>query len=111
MPSCRRQLSRPPTKHLANKPLRDPSDSRRVRGGAGGPWGQEGLSEPQLRSSLMRILDFSFDGGTENVTKWYSNWSPGLILGEFCTIFRAGPVWRGLGAKFGRKTAENRPKL
>ncbi len=59
----------------------------------------------------MRILDFSFDGGTENDTKLHDNSSPGLIIGAVCTIFRAGHVWRGLRAKFGRKTAENLPKL
>ncbi len=42
----------------------------------------------------MRILDFSFDGGTETVTKWYSNWFPGLILGSFCTIFVGNLVQR-----------------
>jgi hypothetical protein len=42
-----------------------------------------------LSSGHMRILDFSFDGGTENVTKWHYNSSPGLIIGAFCTIFRA----------------------
>ena len=31
----------------------------------------------------------------------------GLILGAFCTIFPAGPVPRGLGAKFGREMAKN----
>ena len=46
----------------------------------------------------------------EMVTKLPWNWSPGLILGAFCTIFRARPVGTGLGAKFGRKTAQNRPK-
>ncbi len=50
------------------------------------------ISNNLLSISLMRILDFSFDGGTENVTKWHYTWSPGLILGVFCTIFRAGPV-------------------
>ncbi len=60
-----------------------------------------------LSSSLMRILNFSFDGGTANVTKWHSSWSPGLILGAFWTIFRAGPVWSGPGAKFGRKPAKH----
>ncbi len=34
-----------------------------------------------------------------------------MILGAFCTIFRAGRVWKGLGAQFGRKTTENQPKL
>ncbi len=62
-----------------------------------------------LSSGHMRISDFSFDGGTESVTKWQYNPFPGLIIGAFCTIFRAWPVYRGLGAKFGRKTAENRP--
>jgi hypothetical protein len=41
------------------------------------------------------------------VTKRPLNWSPGLILGAFCTIFRARPVGTGLGAKFGRKPAKN----
>ena len=49
----------------------------------------------------MRILYFSFVGGTESVTKSHYNSSPGLIIGAFCTIFRAWPVERGLGAKFG----------
>ncbi len=61
-----------------------------------------------LSISHMRISDFSFDGGTEHVTKCNSTCSSALILGALCTIFRAGPVWKGLGAKFGRKTAENR---
>jgi hypothetical protein len=64
-----------------------------------------------LSSSHIRILDFSFDGGKEIVTKWRSNWSPGVTLSAFCTIFRAGPVWKGLGTQLGRKTVENRPKL
>ncbi len=42
-----------------------------------------------LSSGHMRILDFSFDGGIEKVTQWHSNSSPGLIIGAFCTIFRA----------------------
>ncbi len=42
------------------------------------------------------------------VTKRPSNWSPGLILGAFCTIYRARPVGRGLGAEFGRKPAKNK---
>ncbi len=29
------------------------------------------LQVTRLSSGLMRILDFSFDGGTENVTKWH----------------------------------------
>jgi hypothetical protein len=40
----------------------------------------------------------------EKVTKSNYNWLPGLILGRH---YRAGPVWRGLGAKFDRK----RPKI
>ncbi len=36
---------------------------------------------------------------------------PVLILGAFCTNFRAGPVWKGLGAKLGPKTTEKRQKL
>jgi hypothetical protein len=45
------------------------------------------------------------------VTKRPYNWSPGLILGAFCTIFRARPVATGLGAKFGRKPAKNQIKI
>ncbi len=67
--------------------------------------------ETVLSSGHTRIFDFSFGGGTENVTKWHSIWFRGLFLGAFCTNFRAGPVWKGLGAQFGRKAAENRPKL
>ncbi len=33
------------------------------------------------------------------------------MFGAFCTIFRAGPVWKGSGAQFGRKTAHHQPKL
>ncbi len=64
-----------------------------------------------LSSSHIRILDFSFDGGTANVTKWHYNLLPGLMLGAFCTVLRAGPGRRGLGAQCGWKTAENLPKL
>ncbi len=69
------------------------------------------IKQPKLSSSHIRMSDFSFDGGTEHVTEWHSNWSPGPILGACCTIFRAGPVWEGLGAQFGGKTTPNRPKL
>ncbi len=72
--------------------------------GEGGPEEVRGAPDSILSSSHIRILDFSFDGGTENVTKWHYDWS-------LCTIFRAGPDGRGPGAKFGRKTAENRPTL
>jgi hypothetical protein len=34
------------------------------------------------------------------VTKRPYNWSPGLILGACCPIFRSRPVGTGLGAKF-----------
>ena len=40
-------------------------------------------------------------------TKEPYNWSPGLILGDFCTIFRARPVGTGPGAKLGRKPSKN----
>ncbi len=46
----------------------------------------------------------------EIATKWPYNWSPGLISGAFCIIFRAWPVGVGPGAKFGRKVTE-KPKL
>ncbi len=41
------------------------------------------------------------------VTKQPYKGSPGLILGALCIIFRARPVGTGLGAKFGRKPAQN----
>jgi hypothetical protein len=44
------------------------------------------------------------------VTKRPYSWSLGLILGAFCTIFRARSVGTGLGAKFGRKLAKSRNK-
>ncbi len=40
---------------------------------------------------------------TENVTNLHYDYLPGLILGAFCTMFRAGPVWNGLGTQFGPK--------
>ncbi len=45
------------------------------------------------------------------VMKRYQNWSPGLILGAFCTIFQARPVGTVLGAKFGRKPPRNQIKI
>jgi hypothetical protein len=36
---------------------------------------------------------------------------PGLILVAFCTIFRAGPVWRGPETKFGLKIASTSTKI
>jgi hypothetical protein len=39
-------------------------------------------------------------------TKWPYHWSPGLILGAFCSVFRGWPVGAGLGAKFGRQMTE-----
>ena len=55
---------------------------------------------------------FIFVGADQNmVTKRPQNWSPGLILGAFCTIFRARPVGTGLGAKFGRKPAKNQIQI
>ena len=41
------------------------------------------------------------------VTKLPWNWSPGLIVDAFCTIFQARPVGAGLGAKFGQQPAKN----
>ena len=38
----------------------------------------------------LRHFKFKFFGlGQEMATRWPYNWSPGLILGAFCTIFRA----------------------
>ena len=54
----------------------------------------------------MQILDSSFDGGLENVTKWHPHSPPGLIIGSFCTIFRADPFIGVLGPSLAGK----RPK-
>ncbi len=53
------------------------------------------------------MLNLGFFGlDQELATNWSYNWFPGLILGAFCTIFRACPVGVGLGAKFGREMTE-----
>ncbi len=55
-----------------------------------------------------RICYFYIVGPDQNmVTKRPQSWPPELILGAFCTIFRARPVGTGLGAKLGRKPAYN----
>ncbi len=36
-----------------------------------------------LSGTHNRILDFSLDGGTKDVTKWHYNWFRGLLLGDF----------------------------
>ncbi len=38
-------------------------------------------------SAIFRLSCFGLD--QEMVAKWLDNWSPGLFLGAFCTIFRA----------------------
>ena len=53
------------------------------------------------------ILFLSMGPDQQMVSKRPWNWSPGLMLGAFCTIFRARPVGTGLGANFGGKIAEN----
>ncbi len=85
------QASKKPLGQMAKQTLRDPFD--------------------YLSRSLIRILDFNLDGGRENVTKWHYIGSPVLILIAFCIIFRAGPVWKGLGAQFRRKATANLPRL
>ncbi len=45
------------------------------------------------------------------VTKLLSKWSPGIIWGAFCTIFRALPVGTGLGARFGWKLAKKQIQI
>ena len=46
-----------------------------------------------------RFLYFGYDGLTNSVA-WLKNWSPGLFAGAICTVFQAGPVWKGLGVEF-----------
>ena len=55
------------------------------------------------------ILVFGLD--QEFATKWLYNWFTELILGAFCTIFRAWPLGAGLGAKLGREMAEKDENL
>jgi hypothetical protein len=55
------------------------------------------------------MLVFGLD--RELATKWLYNWSSGLVLAEFCTIFRAWLVQRGPGANFGQKPDQNSKKL
>ncbi len=43
--------------------------------------------------------------------EWPWNRSPGLILVDLCSICQAGVVGNGPGPKFGRKPAQNQPKL
>ena len=38
---------------------------------------------------LQPFLILAFGLGQELSTKWFYNWSTGLILGALCTIFRA----------------------
>ena len=73
---------------------------------------------PQIQKSREQLLVCPEQAGIwfvgpdqKMVTKRPSNWSPGLILNAFCTIFRARPVGTGLGAKFGRKPAKNQLKI
>ncbi len=43
-------------------------------------------------------------------TNWTYNWSPGLIFGATCTLFRAGAMPGAPGVRRGPQGAENRPK-
>ncbi len=61
---------------------------------------------------IVTHFNFSIVGpDLKMVTKRLQNWSPGRIVGAFCTIFRARPVGTGLGAKFGRKPAKNQTQI
>ncbi len=52
-------------------------------------------------------FDFKFVGLDQGMaTTWPWNWSPGLIQGAFCIMFRARPVGTGLGAQLGREMTE-----
>ncbi len=68
----------------------------------------------QVQTYLRLVTHFQFlvVGPDQNmVTKRHYNWSPGLILDVFCTIFRARPVGKGLGAEFGWKPAKNQIQI
>ncbi len=56
---------------------------------------------------LVTHFKFLIMGPDQKMVMEQPYWSPWLILGTFCTIFRARPVGTGLGAKFGRKLAKN----
>ncbi len=73
-----------------------------------------GLLRSKIKTYLRLVTHFAFfivDPDQKMVTKQPYNWSPGLIWGLFCTIFRARPVGMGLGAKFGRKPAKNQTQV
>ncbi len=55
-----------------------------------------------LGRTYGRVLDLSFGGRTENLHEIILESVPGA------DFYRTGPVSRGLGAKFGRKAAQNR---
>ncbi len=61
--------------------------------------------------SHSAILNLFFGLDQDMATKWFYNWSSGLILGAFCTMIRASPVGAGLGAKFGRERRETNQNL
>ena len=67
--------------------------------GGGNQTGESLLGSCRLPRGLMKSIPGPVFGP--------SNWSPGLILGAVCTMFRARPDYRGLGAKFGQKSAKN----
>ena len=77
-----------------------------------GDWGVARIaaSSTELVGTLGRYLKSDLVEW-QIAAKLHCNWYPVVILATFCTIFRAGPVWKGLGAQFGRKAAEIRPKL
>ena len=60
------------------------------------------ICSPLLGWTYGRILDFRF-GALER--------SPELMFVDLCSIFQAGAVRNGPEPNFGRKPAQNRPKL
>ena len=72
---------------------------------------QPGPPSPE-RTDGRPTLSGSLEGVTSEfriAPTWLYNWSAGLIFGATGIAGRAPSFWRGFGAKFGRKWAENRP--
>ena len=62
-----------------------------------------------LSGSHNRILDFSFDGGTENATKLHSNWAPGLIFVRSVYLFEPDASGGVCGLNLSGKRPEIKP--
>ncbi len=62
---------------------------------------------PDLLSVKQPFYILVFGLGQELAAKWLYNWSTGLILGAFSTIFRGRLVEKAPGANCGSTPAQN----